>query len=183
MEIYDAIRRPIGNGVIEKSRVTGRLVQLSAPGLEDIAEGDEKVSIDRLRGIVEEHMKSFEWVWKEPIKYDRERALVMLKDLEKVRTSSWSIANASLISLTIIEDFKFLIIQLLVAIFNMQIAYLLRAHLPSHQYLSDRNLSAMLGRTKLLPDPRYAQNKGARIRARRIRVADFPIIEGDVMHR
>ena len=110
MEIYDAIRRPIGNGVIEKSRVTGRLVQLSAPGLEDIAEGDEKVSIDRLRGIVEEHMKSFEWVWKEPIKDDRERALVMLKDLEKVRTSSWFIANASLISLTIIEDFKFLII-------------------------------------------------------------------------
>ncbi|PPR04128.1 hypothetical protein CVT26_001320 [Gymnopilus dilepis] len=98
MEIYDAIRRPIGNGVIEKSRVTGRLVQLSAPGLEDIAEGDEKVSIDRLRGIVEEHMKSFEWVWKEPIKDDRERALLMLSDLEKVRTPNWSIANASLIS-------------------------------------------------------------------------------------
>ena len=85
MSIYDTIRRPMGNSVIEKSRMTGRLSQLSAPGLDDIVEGDDSVPLERLRGIVEDHVKSFEWVWKEPIKNDKERALSMLRDLAKVR--------------------------------------------------------------------------------------------------
>lgn len=77
----------MGNGVLEKSRTAGRLCQLLTPGLEDIVEGDDQISVERLQGILQEFDKSLEWVWKESAEVDRERALSMLRDLKKVSTT------------------------------------------------------------------------------------------------
>ena len=83
-EIYDKVRRPFGNAILEKSRLTGRIGQFLSPGLEDIVEGDDKVPSERLRAIIQEYIDSLEWVWKESAETDKERALSMLRDLERV---------------------------------------------------------------------------------------------------
>ncbi|KDR79470.1 hypothetical protein GALMADRAFT_1241914 [Galerina marginata CBS 339.88] len=83
-EIYNTICCPAANLVAEKSRKSGRLCQLHAPGLEDVREGDSDVPLEKLEGVYQQFSSELEWVWKESAEVDRARALAMLRSLEVV---------------------------------------------------------------------------------------------------
>ncbi|KJA14751.1 hypothetical protein HYPSUDRAFT_92215 [Hypholoma sublateritium FD-334 SS-4] len=77
-EIYNSIRRPVGNHVLQEARNVGRLTQLVAPGFEDVVEGDADVPLEKLHDLFDEMDRRWEWVWKESAEDDRRKAVEML---------------------------------------------------------------------------------------------------------
>ncbi|KAF9471974.1 salicylate hydroxylase [Pholiota conissans] len=78
-EIYDRIRCPEGNRVLEASRISGLVSQLVAPGFEEVGEGDEGVSDEMLQDLIEELSRQWSWTWKESAEDDRRRAMAFLE--------------------------------------------------------------------------------------------------------
>lgn len=76
-QVYNDICCPAGNEVLERSRKSGLLCELNAPGFEDIQEGDTGVPLQKLVKLfdeVEEH-----WRWTSgSAEIDKERAMTML---------------------------------------------------------------------------------------------------------
>lgn len=75
--VYDAIRRPAANRVVELSRLAGRLCQINTPGFEDVTE-HATVEFDRLRKLVDTIAKNWEWSWAESAEDEKDRAIEML---------------------------------------------------------------------------------------------------------
>lgn len=71
LEIYDQIRQPKGNHVLELSRSNGLLVQFNAPGFEDL-------SADRLVDLGKQSERRWAWAWTPTADEDLEKALSML---------------------------------------------------------------------------------------------------------
>ncbi|TFK36172.1 salicylate hydroxylase [Crucibulum laeve] len=51
LEVYNSVRQPIGNYVLEISRIQGMHCQFNAPGFEDVREGDE-VELMKLKSLI-----------------------------------------------------------------------------------------------------------------------------------
>ncbi|KAF4609568.1 hypothetical protein D9613_012306 [Agrocybe pediades] len=83
-EIYNAIRCPIGNMALEKSRRCGNLCQLLGPGFGNVKDGDANLPRWKLLRITKGYDKELEWVWKESADIDRARALAMLSSSQGV---------------------------------------------------------------------------------------------------
>ncbi|KJA15321.1 hypothetical protein HYPSUDRAFT_80542 [Hypholoma sublateritium FD-334 SS-4] len=77
-EIYDDIRRPEGNRVLQASIEFGRLLDLVFPDLEGYKEGDDNVPVDILEALGRKASKDWEWIWKDSVEGDRRRALQMM---------------------------------------------------------------------------------------------------------
>lgn len=84
-EIYNSIRRPVGNRVLQEARNVGRLTQLVAPGFENVMEGDASVPLEKLHSLFDEMDRKWEWVWKESAEDDRQKAVEMLDASEALR--------------------------------------------------------------------------------------------------
>lgn len=82
-EIYNTIRCPMANQVLERSLVSGRLCQLVTPGFESVIEGQE-VPLENLIAVFQHFSKDLEWVWNESADVDRMRALDMLRRSEGI---------------------------------------------------------------------------------------------------
>jgi salicylate hydroxylase len=78
--IYNTLRCGPGNDVLEKSRVSGRLLGLASPGFEDVTEGDSGVCLERLRAMMDELGENWAWLWKDSMDGSRLRALEMLAE-------------------------------------------------------------------------------------------------------
>ncbi|KAF9477282.1 FAD/NAD(P)-binding domain-containing protein [Pholiota conissans] len=78
-EIYDQIRRPAGNRVLDASVAFGDLFELTFPGLDDFKEGDTDFDINTLYRIGKAADEGWEWTWKESIERDKRRALELLQ--------------------------------------------------------------------------------------------------------
>ncbi|KAF9044144.1 salicylate hydroxylase [Panaeolus papilionaceus] len=76
-DIFNTIRCPAGNKVLEGSRQSGRLTQLVAPGLDNVKEGDT-VAHEKLVEVADALAALWDWVWLESAEGDRQRALEML---------------------------------------------------------------------------------------------------------
>lgn len=76
-KVYDAVRRPAANRVMELSRIAGRLCGINTPGYEDVTEG-AIVEAERLQKLVNTISKNWEWSWNESAEDDKRRALEML---------------------------------------------------------------------------------------------------------
>ena len=59
LRIYDNIRRPIGNGVVEKSRMTGFMYEFNSPGFEN----SEKLTEDDLTSLGAQIRNQWCWQW------------------------------------------------------------------------------------------------------------------------
>ncbi|KAF8148009.1 salicylate hydroxylase [Crassisporium funariophilum] len=77
-KVYNTIRCPAGNRVLEGSRRSGLLCELVGPGFEDILEGDTSLSRAKLATLIEEMQQDWRWAWAESAEDDRQRALAML---------------------------------------------------------------------------------------------------------
>jgi salicylate hydroxylase len=84
-EIYNTVRHPMGNRVLEASRKAGQLSELVAPGFEEVMEGETGVPLEKLVELLKVLCKDWEWVWKESAEDDRKRALELLR-LSEVAT-------------------------------------------------------------------------------------------------
>jgi hypothetical protein len=76
-KVYDAIRRPAANRVIELSRLAGRLCGINTADFADAIEGGP-VEVGRLRNLVNTISVNWEWSWKDSAEDDKRRALDML---------------------------------------------------------------------------------------------------------
>lgn len=85
-EIYNSVRLPVGNHVLQEARNVGRLTQLIAPGFEDVVEGDADVPLEKLHDLFDEMDRKWEWVWKESAEDDRRKAVEMLDASEAFHT-------------------------------------------------------------------------------------------------
>lgn len=74
---YTAIRQPRANSFVVASRDQGVYFEFSAPGFEDIQEGDP-ISAERLSDLGRSIEKGWELPWKHSAKDDLQRALDML---------------------------------------------------------------------------------------------------------
>ncbi|KAF8964493.1 salicylate hydroxylase [Flammula alnicola] len=81
-EIYNSVRCPEGNRVLEGSEISGMLSQLVAPGFEEVQEGDTEVPLEKLRDLYEVFSRQWDWAWKETAEDDRRRAIEMLESSE-----------------------------------------------------------------------------------------------------
>ncbi|KAF8964494.1 salicylate hydroxylase, partial [Flammula alnicola] len=81
-EIYNVIRCPEGNRVLNEARYAGQLTQLLGPGFEEVVEGDTEVPLQKLRDLFDHFSQRWEWVWKESAEDDRRRAVEMLESSE-----------------------------------------------------------------------------------------------------
>ncbi|TFK51404.1 salicylate hydroxylase [Heliocybe sulcata] len=86
LEIYDRIRRPLANAVLEGSRRAGFLFDFNLPGLreDDImqkgADGTLRPSMEVLRQVGQTMDTIQEWIWKRAVQKDRECAITMLEE-------------------------------------------------------------------------------------------------------
>ena len=78
-EIYNIVRHPMGNRVLQASRKAGMLCELVAPGFEEVMEGDTGIPLEKLEELFEMVGKDWDWVWKESAEDHRRRALEMLR--------------------------------------------------------------------------------------------------------
>ncbi|KAH9478749.1 Salicylate hydroxylase [Psilocybe cubensis] len=76
--VYNAVRRPFGNFVVEATIRQGLRYEFNAPGYEDIRDG-ETVSEERLEALGKIIAKGYDWTW-QSMKNDLERALSMMKN-------------------------------------------------------------------------------------------------------
>lgn len=76
-EIYNSIRRPLGNQVLIDSRTQGLRSQLIAPGFEDVKEGDF-VPMSKLLDLFEDMLRAWDWMWTTSAEDDRKRAVDMM---------------------------------------------------------------------------------------------------------
>ncbi|KAF9472677.1 salicylate hydroxylase [Pholiota conissans] len=79
-EIYDAIRCPIANRVLNLAREAGHITELIAPGFEDVREGDADVPQEKLQILFEGLINKWKWVWNDSAEDDRLRAIAMLEE-------------------------------------------------------------------------------------------------------
>ncbi|KAJ7622250.1 hypothetical protein FB45DRAFT_838427 [Roridomyces roridus] len=75
LSIYSTIRQPFANHIVERSRITGLMYDLSVPGLYDGETGDEE---EGLKQIGEAIKRELAWVGRHGIKDDWKRAEGML---------------------------------------------------------------------------------------------------------
>ncbi|KAF9560792.1 salicylate hydroxylase [Agrocybe pediades] len=80
-QIYDTVRRPVGNTALEKSRLCGILCQLLGPRFEDVREGDADVPMEKLQELFKQFREELEWVWRDSAEVERLRALEMLQQM------------------------------------------------------------------------------------------------------
>ncbi|KZT30268.1 salicylate hydroxylase [Neolentinus lepideus HHB14362 ss-1] len=80
--IYDSIRRPLANSVLEGSRRAGLLYDFNLPGLteEDIMREGGRQSMEVLHRVGKTMDTIHEWIWKRPVQKDKEQAVTMLED-------------------------------------------------------------------------------------------------------
>ncbi|KAF8964497.1 salicylate hydroxylase [Flammula alnicola] len=78
-EVYNAVRSPEGNRVLQGSILSGRLADLVSPGFENVKEGDTDVPLEKLQELAGLMGKEWDWVWKSSAEGDRKRALEMLE--------------------------------------------------------------------------------------------------------
>lgn len=76
-KIYNDIRRPAGNEVLERSRQFGLLYELDGPGFEDIQEGDTELPLQKLVKVFDQVEEDWRWA-AGSAEHDKERALAML---------------------------------------------------------------------------------------------------------
>jgi len=74
--VYDAIRQPFGNFAAAATNKLGHLLDLDAPGFENIKDG-EVGHADKVKELGESIQGLWAWTWKSA-KPDLERALAML---------------------------------------------------------------------------------------------------------
>ena len=75
--IYNDIRCPAGNKVLEASRESGLYCELVAPGFENVVEGDSTLPLSKLVRLFDEVEESWRWA-SESAEKVRERAVRML---------------------------------------------------------------------------------------------------------
>jgi salicylate hydroxylase len=75
--IYNDIRCPAGNKVLEASRESGLFCELVAPGLENVVEGDSTLPLSRLVKLFEDVEESWRWA-SQSAETARERAVMMI---------------------------------------------------------------------------------------------------------
>jgi salicylate hydroxylase len=75
--IYNDIRCPAGNKVLEESRKSGLFCQLVAPGFENVVEGDSTIPLSKLVKLFDDVEESWRWA-SESAEKVRERAVSML---------------------------------------------------------------------------------------------------------
>ena len=76
-KIYNDIRCPTGNQVLEQSLKCGLRCELDVRGFEDIKEGDTDVPLEKLVELFNEVEKDWRWA-AESAEHDKEQALAML---------------------------------------------------------------------------------------------------------
>lgn len=77
IEVYNTVRQPMGNYVLNSSRRQGFYYEFSSPGMEDVQEHDS-IPTARLAKHVEDIMRGFNWVWKTSMDDDMRRAMGLL---------------------------------------------------------------------------------------------------------
>lgn len=77
LEIYDTIRRPLGNDVQARSAQQGRYYELSAEEFGDLA--GESSPTERVKELAKAVNDNMSWVWKTEASLDRTRALDLLE--------------------------------------------------------------------------------------------------------
>ena len=75
--IYNDIRRPAGNKVLEASRTSGLFCELVAPGFENVVEGDNTLPLSKLVKLFDEVEESWSWA-SESAERVREQAVMLL---------------------------------------------------------------------------------------------------------
>ena len=75
--IYNDIRCPAGNKVLEGSRKSGLYCELVAPGFENVVEGDSMLPLSKLVKLFDEVEESWRWS-SESAENVREQAVNML---------------------------------------------------------------------------------------------------------
>ncbi|KAF8882257.1 salicylate hydroxylase [Infundibulicybe gibba] len=78
LEVYNAIRVPMGNRVLTESRKQGMLYEFRAPGFEHILEGDTNVPLEKLKEMTDKISNGWAWAWTTSVEDDRTKALAML---------------------------------------------------------------------------------------------------------
>lgn len=77
MQIYDQIRRPFANRVLELSRSVGLLFELNGPG-HDVVKPHSVVPREVLEEMGESCRAQWEWAWSTSLDADLEKAVAML---------------------------------------------------------------------------------------------------------
>ncbi|KAF5348254.1 hypothetical protein D9756_010527 [Leucocoprinus leucothites] len=77
IEVYNTIRQPMGNFVLNNSRRQGFRFELNAAGFEDIQE-NEPVQMNRMVGLAEEIIRGWRWVWTTSVLEDQKRAMALI---------------------------------------------------------------------------------------------------------
>jgi salicylate hydroxylase len=75
--IYNDIRCPAGNKVLEGSRESGLFCELVAPGFENVVEGDSTLPLSKLVKLFDEVEEGWRWA-SESAENVREQAVTML---------------------------------------------------------------------------------------------------------
>jgi hypothetical protein len=75
--IYNDIRCPAGNKVLEASRESGLFCELVAPGFEDVVEGDTTLPLNKLVKLFDDVEEGWRWAT-ESAESVREQAVMML---------------------------------------------------------------------------------------------------------
>lgn len=78
LQIYDQIRQPKGNYVLNSSRANGLIYELNGAGTEDIGPHDDSVPKEKLEGLGKEASMHWDWAWSTSAEEDRKKALAML---------------------------------------------------------------------------------------------------------
>lgn len=87
LSIYDCIRRPLANMVLENSRSIGILWDFNLPGFTDedvMARGEDgkyQPNMDILKQMGRKADELQEWIWKKPAQAERNQAIEMLESL------------------------------------------------------------------------------------------------------
>ncbi|PPR04131.1 hypothetical protein CVT26_001323 [Gymnopilus dilepis] len=77
-EIYNSVRRPLANWVLEKSKRTGKAMELMLPEFDGIGEGDVDVPLEKLKELIYDIQKGWAWVGNTSPEDEMLRALNML---------------------------------------------------------------------------------------------------------
>ncbi|KAF5310175.1 hypothetical protein D9619_010215 [Psilocybe cf. subviscida] len=80
VEIYDIVRTPEGNRVLDGSIACGDIAQLRGLELDAIEEGDHESARARLKKHFDGFSKYLEWLWLDNAEEGREQALRMLEE-------------------------------------------------------------------------------------------------------
>lgn len=77
-QVYDEIRTPEGNRVLNDSIACGEIAQLRGPGSEAIHPGDDTVPREKLKELFKGFSKYLEWLWRHDADEGKDQALPML---------------------------------------------------------------------------------------------------------